>query len=405
MPLKILQVNKFHFQKGGSESVYFGISELLADHGHQVIHFAMKDPRNVPSEYQDFFVENVDYDRPGLAAKLSAASKIIYSFDARSKMKALLSRVRPDVAHFHIFQHQISPSVFGPLRNQKVPIILTLHDLKPLCPNYKMLNGGRICENCKGRRFYHCLLGRCSKGSLAKSLVSTVEMYFHYAMKYYQSVDLYLAPSHFFREKMIEFGFSADKVLTLPNFLTADKLSQPYEGGSYLLYCGRLSEEKGIETLLKAATLTRSVPLVIVGGGPLEASLREKVVKFGLDNVELTGFKQGAELRRLVNGALATVVPSEWYENCPMSVLEALAAGKPVIGSRIGGIPELIDNGVNGFTFEAGNAEELAERIELLWKQPEQVHVLGRNGRRKILSNYTSAQYYEKLISIYKRLL
>lgn len=397
----ILQISKFYHMKGGSETAYFGLSYLLQKNGHTVIPFAMKDDRNVPSEYERFFVENVDYELGGLASKISAAGKIIYSFDARNKMSALLGEVKPDLAHFHIFQHQISPSVFGPLKAKGIPLVLTLHDLKPICPNYKMLTHDGICERCKGRKFYHCFLNKCSKGSSLKSLINTFEMYFHYAMGYYQSVDKFIAASNFHRNKMIEFGFPARQIVHIPNFIDTSQFTCSDSDLGYGLYFGRLSDEKGVPTLLKALICHRDKTFYIVGSGPLEVSLKQFASDHNLDNVKFVGYKTGDELNKMIMEASYTVLPSECYENCPMSVLESFAMGKPVIGARIGGIPELINEGVDGMTFESGNADDLAEKMLMLWDSPEQRKTMGKSGREKVEREYNPEIHYERIMSVY----
>ncbi len=405
--MKILSINKFFWPKGGSEAVFLGERALLEGHGHNVIPFSMKGERNLESPYSRFFIENVDYSGGGgIKAKLDAAGKIIFSLEARRKMASLLSEERPDVAHFHIFQHQISPSVFGPLRAKGVPLVLTLHDLKPLCPNYQMYVGGRICEECKGRRFYRCVANRCTKGSLAMSAVNMVEMYLHYALGYYQQVDKYIAVSRFYRDKMLEYGFGADQVVHLPNFIDSDAFEVSQRDDGYALYFGRLSQEKGLDTLVEAAALVDDIPLVLVGTGPLEEQLKKEVAAKGLSHVRFAGFQTGQALRELVAGASFTVLPSRWYENCPMSVLESFAQGKPVIGADIGGIPELISEERDGLTFESGNAEALAQAMTRMWSySPEQRREMGLAGRKKVEEEHSPEQHYERLFSVYKSVL
>lgn len=402
--MNVLQVNKFHWLKGGSESVYLGLSQLLRSHGHNVISFSMKDERNLPSEWERFFVENVDYESASLSQKLLAASKILYSFDAKNKMRALLRDVDPAVAHFHIFQHQISPSVFGPLRDRRIPIVLTLHDLKPICPNYKMLVNGNVCEMCKGGRFYNCFLNRCSKGSAAKSLIAVLEMYLHHALGYYRSVDRYIAVSDFYRRKMIEFGFPAGQIVHIPNSIDPSLFPLSHQDEGFGLYFGRLSEEKGVDTLLHALAKCPTVPFRVVGTGPLEAELKQLSSELGLSKVEFCGFKKGDELQKLLGAASFTVIPSQWYENCPMSVLESFSMGKPVIGSRIGGIPELIADGVDGYIFEPGKVDELAEKIQVLWDAPQRRRKMGLEGRTKVETEYSPERYYDKILSAYNDL-
>ena len=403
--MKILLINKFYWKKGGSESVFFSEKEMLESAGHKVIPFSMKGEKNEKSEFSKYFIDEVDYSKPGLKNRLSSASKIIYSFEAKNKMKSLLSDYSPDLAHFHIFQHQISPSVFGPLKKKKVPIILTLHDLKPLCPNYKMFVNNQVCEACKGKKFYHCFMNRCTKGSALGSLINTVEMYFHYAMGYYQNVDKYIAVSQFYKNKMIEFGFPESKVAYLPNYIDVSDYNTQASDKGYMLYFGRLSEEKGISVLFEAAIKSPDVPFYIVGTGPLEKALKDKAQALDLHNVHFLGFKSGSKLRALLTESTCVVVPSEWYENCPMTVLEAFAAGKPVIGSDIGGIPELINEAVDGFIFQPGNAEQLSEKIQWVWQNRDKAKSMGLQGRKKVEEKFNAELHYKGLMAIYQSVL
>ena len=403
--MKIISVNKFYWKKGGSEAVFFGEKELLESHGNVVIPFSMQNERNNTTPYSHYFIDEVDYSKAGLAAKLSAAMKVIYSFDSKRKIKGLLDDEEIDVAHFHIFQHQISPSVFGPLRGRNIPIVLTLHDLKPICPNYKMYTHSRVCEECKGRKFYNCVINKCTQNSTFKSMVNMIEMYLHYAFGYYQNVDKFIAVSKFYRDKMIEFGFDSDQVVHVPNFIDSGKFDVSERDDGYALYFGRLSEEKGVETILNACKQCPNIPLVVVGGGPLESELRQRSEDMQLKNVNFVGFKGGKELTDLVAGSSFTILPSEWYENCPMSVLESFAYGKPVIGSRIGGIPELINEDHDGLTFTPGNSQDLAVKMTELWGDKKKRRTMGLNGRRKIEADFSPEKHYENLLSVYRSVL
>ena len=402
--MNLLLINKFFWKKGGSEAVYFSEMDLLKAHGHQVIPFSMQDKRNFTSEYAKYFVSNIDYANAGLKEKLTAAGRIIYSVEAKQKIDCLLQDHKIDIAHFHIFQHQISPSVFGPLRKAGIPLVLTLHDFKPICPNYLMYTNGHICENCKGRKFYNCMLNSCTKNSKFKSMINMVEMYFHYLMGYYKNVARYIAVSEFYRQKMIEFGFPPEQITLIPNFIDTEKFQYIGQDKGYGLYFGRLSDEKGLNTLLKACTNTRDVPILIAGTGPAEEELQKKASTLGLEHVTFIGYKSGQELIDLLAGASFTILPSEWYENCPMSVLESLAVGTPVIGSRSGGIPELIEEEQDGLTFEMGNADDLADKMNRLWRSATQRREMGLNGSKKIASQYTAKIHYNRLMRLYTEL-
>jgi len=403
--MNILLINKYYWRKGGSESVFFSEKEILESAGHSVIPFSMQGKENEDTPYSKYFIDEVDYSKPGIKNKLLSAAKIIYSFEAKNKIQQLLSDLSPDIAHFHIFQHQISPSVFGQSKKKKIPIILTLHDLKPICPNYKMYVNGHICEECKGQKFYNCFKNRCTKGSTLGSLINTIEMYFHYAMGYYQDVDRYIAVSKFYQNKMIEFGFSQEKISYLPNYIDANDYDPHVAEKGYILYFGRLSEEKGISVLFDAAVKSPDIPFFIVGTGSLENDLKNTAQESNLKNIHFFGFKSGDELRTLLTESTCVVVPSEWYENCPMTVLEAFAAGKPVIGSDIGGIPELIEEDVDGFIFQPGDANELSEKIQWVWSNRDKAKEMGMQGRKKMEKKFNAEAHYEGLMAIYNSVL
>ena len=293
----------------------------------------------------------------------------------------------------------------GPLNKNGIPTILTLHDLKPICPNYKMYVNDHVCEECKGGKFINCFKNRCTKGSALGSAINTVEMYFHYAMGYYQNVNKFIAVSKFYRDKMIEFGFDAEKISYLPNYIDASEYDQTTREKGYILYFGRLSEEKGIKVLFDAARKVPDVPVYIVGTGPLEEQLKEQAEKERLNNIKFWGFQTGNYLKQILSESTAVVVPSEWYENCPMTILEAFAAGRPVIGSDIGGIPELIDEGVDGFTFPPGDSVTLAEKVAWIWKNRDKARAMGLSGRKKVEERFNAEAHYDGLISIYNEVL
>lgn len=403
--MNILFINKFYWDKGGSEAVYFGEIDLLQKNGHKVIPFSMQDDRNHPSEYSKHFVSNINYETATKVEKVVSVSRIIYSFEAKNKMAELLKNEKIDIAHFHIFQHQISPSVFAPLRKTGIPIVLTLHDLKPMCPNYQMYTQGHTCEKCKGHKYYNCFLNSCTKGSRAKSLINTIEMYFHHIMGYYKNVDRYIAVSNFFKEKMAEFGFDKSNIEYIPNFIDTDRFKYQTADKGYALFLGRLSSEKGVDILLKACEKVREIPLVIAGTGPKEEELKQIVKDKGLSNVTFAGFVSGEDLLNLVTEASFTVLPSQVYENCPMSILESMAVGTPVIGAQIGGIPELINEGIDGYTFVATAPSDLANKMKALWNDPDKRTEMGKKGSEKVHKRNIPERQYEDLMKVYDDLL
>ncbi|MCL6589049.1 MAG: glycosyltransferase family 4 protein [Firmicutes bacterium] len=409
--MKILQVNKFFYIKGGSETYYFSLKRLLEEKGHQVVNFSMKDPQNFVSPNHDYFIENIDYNlKQSVWRQLKLAFKIIYSREARRKISALIRQEQPEIAHLHIFQHQMSASIVGALLRRKVPIVYTAHDLKAICPNYKMLCRNQVCELCKGGRYYYCFLKKCVKNSYLKSLINTLEMYFHRSYNTYGKMDKIIAPSKFYQEKLLEFGFGPKQVIYLPNFIDAGKIAPNYGYRDYFVFLGRLSEEKGILTLVKAMEEVNlgvsACKLFIIGTGPLQTEIQKYIETRGLTGrIELKGRQKGADLEELLKWAMFSVIPSEWYENSPYSVLEMMAYGKPVIGANIGGIPELIEDGRTGLVFEKGNSKELAAKINFLLKQPELMVEYGKNARLKLEREYNAKEHYRKLMEIYEGLV
>ena len=404
--MNILQINKYFWLKGGADKVFLDTVDMLRHHGHQVAPFSMKDSHNRRDPFERFFVDTVDYEVGGVSNQLASAGKLLFSFDARRKMRGLLREFQPELAHFHIFQHQISPSVFGPLLQRNIPLVLSLHELKPLCPNYKMLVAGKVCERCRGRRFYHCALNRCTQNSFSKSLLNVAEMYLHHLVfDYYHRVSAYIAVSQFYRSKMIEYGFPSERIFYLPNCIDTDKYLPCDADDGHVVFFGRLSEEKGVATLIEAMSQHPETLLVVAGDGPQRPALERRARDLSMTNVRFTGHLSAAQTGQLVSRSRLTVLPSIWYENCPMSVLESFAWGKPVLGSRIGGIPELIEEGVDGMMFEPGNAGELSDKIGCLLHNQGAARDMGMAGRRKVEEKYSASTYYGRLMAVYGQVL
>jgi glycosyltransferase involved in cell wall biosynthesis len=401
--LKVIQVNKFFYLKGGSEAYIFSLVNGLIESGHAVADFAMRDANNRSSIWSKFFVEHIDYETNSLGKKLKFATKIIYSTEARTKIARILDTFEPDIAHLHIFQHQISPSIIPELKKRKLPIVYTAHDLKSVCPNYKMLTHDGICERCMGGKYYNCLIHKCTKNSRLKSFINVVEMYFHALMGWYDLIDIIVTPSDFYRRKLVDFHFPEHKVVHIPNFVDETVFEPIYSSRDYFLYFGRLSPEKGVTTLVEAMRDVPSFKLIIAGTGPAKEDIECIISQHRLTNVELVGFKSGTDLINLICGARFTVLPSEWYENGSIALLESMAYGKPVIGANVGGIPEHINHGEDGLTFESGNSEDLADMINTLAADRNKCISMGKAARRKIETVYSKRRHMDAILDIYQK--
>ncbi|TET11795.1 glycosyltransferase family 1 protein [Candidatus Aerophobetes bacterium] len=405
--MKVLLVNKYFYLKGGPERHIFKINKILQAKGHQAIPFSMQDERNEPTPYAKYFVSKVDFNSSmSLRDKLRMIPRVIYFLEAKRKIEALIRKVKPDIAHLHNIAHQISPSVLHSLKKFDLPVIQTLHDYKLICPTYNMVARGRICERCKGHQYYQAVLQRCNKGSFSFSLLNCVEMYLHKFLRIYErNVDFFIAPSDFLRNKVIEFGINGGKIFHIPTFVDSREYSPQYNGDNYFVYFGRVSQEKGLSTLVEAMKTVRASKLLIIGEGELKNSLEGYTSQKSISDIKFLGHLSSERLKSVVRSSRFVVLPSEWYENCPASILEAFALGKPVIGSNIGGIPELIEDGVDGLLFEPGNSEELSEKIAYLISRPQLREQMGKNARKKVEEKYNPEVYYQSLMGIYQKLL
>jgi glycosyltransferase involved in cell wall biosynthesis len=402
--VKILFGNKFFYLKGGSEYIFFDSAEYLEQKGHKAIFFSMRHPQNISSIYEEYFVSNIDYNNGGIGNRIRGSLNVLYSFEARRKAVELIEKERPDIAHLHNIYHQISPSILHAFKRFNIPVVLTLHDYKMVCPAYSMLRGGEICEACRDGSYYNCLLKGCSQNSRLKNLLNTIEMYLHHDILHiYDLVDTFISPSIFLKNKLEEMGFKG-RMVYLPNFIKLDGISPVYNWKERsIVYFGRLSKEKGIFTLIEAAKKINAIMFKIIGEGPLEKDIRTKISAENIRNVKLLGYKRGEDLKMEILKSMFIVLPSEWYENNPRSIIEGFAYGKPVIGSRLGGIPELVRDNETGLTFESGNAEDLRIKIEYLTNHQDKIIEMGKNARLFVEKELGADRHYEGLIRIYNQ--
>ncbi len=400
--------------RGGDCRHALGLGSMLAEHGHEVHYFAMQGEKNLPCTDADYFVSEIDFRKafhsrnPLQALRVTARS--IYSLQARSNIARMLDKVRPDIAHLHSIRHHLTKAILPELAKRNIPVVWTLHDFKELCPNTSFYDGTGICERCKDKKFWNIVRRRCKKGSLAASAITYLEAKVNCLLNYDNLIDRYISPSAFLRNKFIEYGYPPGKVVHLPNFLEIDHFTPSYHYGDYALFLGRLDSGKGLETLLQAVALANQsstrVHLKIAGTGIFLDRLKELATQLRLENVQFLGFLAGEKLAATIQQARAIVVPSECYDNYPYSCLEAMACGKPVIASRIGGIPEQVEDGVTGFLFEPFNADDLAEKIVRLFQlPPEALIAMGRKGRENVERVNNPQDFLKKILYIYNSIL
>lgn len=390
--MKILLANKFYYRRGGDCIYMLNLEKLLKAHGHEVAVFAMDYPENLDTPWKKYFPKNM--------SKLMAFTRPFGSHEVKSTFKKLLDDFKPDVVHLNNVHTQLSP-VMAELAHQRgIKVVWTLHDYKLLCPRYDCLkNGNTICETCFNGDKKACLDNKCMKGSKLASFIGFKEAIVWNRERLEASTDVFICPSQFMADKMVQGGFSKPKMQTLCNFIDVEKCKFSSTDGTddvellpkkedYYCFIGRLSHEKGAKTLIEAANQL-PYKLVIIGGGPLMDELKS----VAHTNIEFVGFKQWDDIKQLVGKARFSVIPSEWYENNPLSVIEAQCLGTPVLGANIGGIPELTD-----YTFSCGNIADLKTKIEKMWNSEFDYQQIASDAQHR----YDAETYYDKLINIYK---
>lgn len=378
--MKVLMINKFLHPNGGSETYIFKLGEYLTSQGHEVQYFGMEHEGRCVGNRVNAYTDNMDFHSGSKWAKLTYPVKTIYSIEARKKIRMVLDDFQPDVCHLNNFTYQLTPSIILEIvkwRKQtgnKCKIFFTAHDYNLVCPNHMLNNPntGGICEKCLGNHYLNCTKGKCIHGSTAKSAVGTMEAYFWKWNGVYQYIDKIICCSEFLKSKMDSNPLFAKKTVAIHNFV--DRVEWKHtEKKEYVLYFGRFSKEKGIATLIEVCKSLAEVQFIFAGTGSLEEQIE------GIPNIQNVGFQTGEALEKLIREARFSVYPSEWYENCPFSVMESQMYGTPVLGADIGGIPELIQVGVTGELFESGNQDDLRTKIEMLWKDKELTQEYSQN--------------------------
>ena len=422
--MKILLVNKFHYRKGGAETYYLTVGSELERMGHEVAYFSMKHPNNLPCKWDKYFVTQREYnDVKNPLSAVRDGIALIYSPEAKRNFQALCEEFRPDVVHLNNIHRQITLSILDApyLKEHHVPVFYTAHDYVTVCPGYLMLDGeGRVCDAClEDGKYRHCIENRCVKGSRAKSALAALEASFNSSHHSNERIDRVIAPSRFMRLKLIEGGWPEGKVEALQNFAddailarasgVADDVTD--RESPYLLFFGRLSAEKGVDVLLRAfdaaaPSLPRDMRLIVVGDGPDAAEFRDLAVSLdSAPRIEFAGYQTGDALQTYVERASLAIASSRWRENMPYSIVEAFAAGTPVVGTRIGGIPELVTDGVTGFACEPGDVATMADAMvrgaEAFLDAPVYVR-MQESCRAYVRENCSRDKFMDQLVKLYE---
>lgn len=398
--MRVLMINKFLYPNGGSETYIFKLGEYLVSIGHEVQYFGMEHEGRCVGNAVNAYTSDMDFHRGSKLSKLTYPLKTIYSTEARKKIRLVLDDFKPDVCHINNFNYQLTPSIILEIAKwrkdsgRECRIVFTAHDYQLVCPNHQLKNpvSGENCEKCLGGNYLNCLKGKCIHGSTAKSAIGMMEAYFWKFNGTYKYIDAMICCSRFLKSKMDSNPLFAKKTVAMHNFV--DKVewkNRPKK--DYVLYFGRFSEEKGLNTLIETCKALPNIPFIFAGSGPLEDKIN------ALPNVKNVGFQTGEALDTLIREARFSLCPSEVHENCPFSVMESQQRGTPVVGSRMGGIPELVEDGVTGELFVNKDAEALTTIIEELWGNPAKVETYREKCLR--LQRDDLPAYCDKLLKIY----
>ena len=400
--MKILKINNCHFRRGGADVVYLNTGILLEENNDEVLYFSVKNKKNFKNSFNNYFVNEIDFFEKSFFKKFYLFFRFIYSFESKRKLQLLIDKHKPDIAHIHLYKGGLTSSVLGVLKKNKIPIVFTAHDYGLLDPHNRLLDGkNRIFENTINGSSFHSLFAKSNRNSYIYSFISLVEYLFNLNLfRFDKYFDKVIAVSKFQRDKLRESKKFKFSIMHLYNFYPQiEKINCNYKKGNYFLYFGRISKEKGINTMIKAfLSLRLNFSLKIVG------SNEENLISETSKNIEILGFKNEDDLIELIKGSSFVLLPSEWYENNPLTIIESYAQGKPVIASNIGGITEIVNDNETGFLFKSGDYIDLKSKIEIALKINKNSYKrLSKNARNFALENFNSKLYYSKLKKIYTK--
>lgn len=401
--MRILNISPYNFVKGGSDAYFISQNALLRKYGIEVAEFCVANKQNQESVLQRYFPRGINLERPGMRD----AFKFIYSLDAKKSIREAIRAFQPDLVHLHIYYGNFTSSILQVIKGEfGLPVVQTVHDYKLVCPVYSLTRNGNICEECRVGHFTNALKYRCNRGSLLRSAITVAESYVSYWAGNIGSVDRLIAVSSFQGERLAALGVPEEKIRVLLNFMDADRFTPRTHASSKarFLYFGRIEESKGVLDIIQAASALPQYDFLFAGTGSASGMLEKEVKKLGIRNVQILGFVGGDALHDLVRSCTATILVPFVYENCPMSVLESFALGVPVIGSRMGGIPELVSNAENGIIVTPGDKSELVSAIRYLGESADTSFRFGENGRRKVETVFSGETHFWKMMDLYAEL-
>ncbi len=395
--MRILMVNKFLYPNGGAETYFFKVGRYMEQAGHQVEYFGMYHEKNIVANSAGEYTSSMDFHTTGIE-RLIYPFRIIYSFEAKRKIRRVIENFKPDIVHLNNINFQLTPSIIDEIHKHHIPIVQTVHDYQMICPNHLMFdNDKKPCELCLYGSKWNCTRKNCIGSSKIKSMIGSMEAILYQHRKTYQLVDRFICPSNFIENKLAETNLYRGKSLTIRNFVELKNIEGYEEKEDYVLYFGRLAEEKGLEMFLNCCRRLSQIKFKIAGTGPMVEACK------GIPNVEFVGFKTGEDLDTLIRRAKFTVYPSIWYENSPLAVLESKSLGTPIIVSNMGGIPELVEHDETGIIIDDINEDKLAGEIQALYQDNEKIKRLSKNCIEKREKMISLEVYGSKVAEVYRQ--
>lgn len=403
--MRVLHVNKFLYRRGGAEGYLLDLAALQRAAGDTVAYFGMAHPENEsPLPYAGHFPTEVELEPApsGLRPRAVAAGRMLWSPSSRRGLARVIEDFRPDVLHLHNIYHQLSPSVLAAARSAGVPCVLTMHDYKLACPSYQLLDRGQPCQACVTDGPLRAARRRCKDGSLSRSALLAVESWLHRELGLYDPVQVFVSPSRFLADVMHRAGVYPDRLRVVNHFVDLRGIAAKEQPGGGVVFAGRLAPEKGVDVLVEAvAALPDGVPVEIAGDGPARPALEALAQRLAPGRVRFHGRLDKARLHDLVRSAAVVAVPSRWHENQPMAVLEAFACGVPVVATDLGGLPELVEPGVDGRIVPADQPAALADALRELLADPERAHRMGLAGRAKVARDFAPDRHLSRIRELY----
>jgi glycosyltransferase involved in cell wall biosynthesis len=403
--VRILHVNKFVYRRGGAEGYMLDVAELQRARGHAVELFGMDHPDTIEGlPLRDTFAPPVELEPPPSGLRgLAASARMVWSTASARAMTRALERFQPDVVHCHNIYHQLSPSILVPVQRAGVRCVMTLHDYKLACPSYQMLDHGRVCDACVGHSKLNAARHRCKSDSLAASTVLSVESALHRRLDAYGAVDVFISPSRFLADVMLRDGVAPERLAVVNHFVEMSEVASNPSQRTGFVFAGRLSAEKGVDTLVRAAALVADASMVhIAGDGPQRPALEALAADVAPGRVRFHGRLGKADLQALVRSCIASVVPSRWNENQPLTILESYAAEVPAVVTGLGGMPELVEDGVDGLVVPADDPAALAAALASLASRPERAAEMGALGRQRLARQFDPDLHVRRLDALYR---